>query len=250
MSRRAAAVCAVLALGAAVLAIACLHPTPTPPETPKAPQEAPTAPAAPPATPPPPAPAPSTAEKHTPTVTATLTAVSLSDAKPLAGMVPIITLEPNAFDEPLAHGDPTGADGVCKFAFPADRKVCLRVWDPKLDYFPNNYFDVLPGDEDSATEGAIAMARSASLHALLLRPDGAPAADEAVHMMMFHPKLGPWWPSESKTDSGGAVAFEKVPPGMFAVQMECPSGRMRAEDVTLLPGESGDLGPITLAPAQ
>jgi hypothetical protein len=92
------------------------------------------------------------------------------------------------------------------------------------------------------------MAKAASLHALLLRPDGAPAANETVRLMMFHPKRGPWWPGEAKTNDGGAVAFDRVPPGMFAVQMECPSGRLRAEDVTLLPGESGDLGPITLAP--
>ena len=184
------------------------------------------------------------------TVTATLTAVSLTDATPLAGMIPIITLEPNAFDAPLAHGEPTDANGVSKFIFPADRKVCLRVWDPNLDYFPNNFFDVQPGTEDSATEGTVAMARAASLHALLLRPDNTPAAEETVRMMMMHPKRGPWWPAEARTDSAGVVAFNKVPPGMFAVQMECPSGRMRAEDVTLLPGESGDLGPITLAAAQ
>jgi hypothetical protein len=193
---------------------------------------------------------PPPADTHTSVVTATLTAVALSDARPLSGMIPIITLEPNAFDEPLAHGNPTDASGVSKFVFPGDRKVCLRVWDPTLAYFPNNYFDVVPGEEDSATEGTIAMAKSASLHALLLRPDGAPAADETVHLMMFHPKRGPWWPAEAKTDNGGAVAFDRVPPGMFAVQMECPSGRLRAEDVTLLPGESGDLGPITLAAAQ
>ncbi len=216
---------------------------PTPATTEATPPAAPQ-PAPPPATTPPPA------EKHAPTVTATLKAVSLSDAKPLAGMVPIITLEPNAFDAPLAHGAPTDANGVTKFVFPADHKVCLRVWDTKLDYFPNNYFDVMAGEEDSATEGTIAMARAASLHALLVRPDNTPAADETVHMMMFHPKRGPWWPAEAKTDSGGVVSFNKVPPGMFTVQMECPSGRMRAENVTLLPGEAGDLGPITLAPAQ
>jgi len=165
-------------------------------------------------------------------------------------MVPIITLEPNAFDEPLARGDATDANGMSTFVFPADRKVCLRVWDPKLDYFPNNYFDVAASAEDGATEGTIAMAKAATLHALLVKPDGTPVADETVHMMMYHPKRGPWWPAESKTDSGGAVAFNRVPPGMFAIQMECPSGRMRAEDVTLLPGESGDLGPITLAAGQ
>jgi hypothetical protein len=209
-------------------------------------KEAPPAPPAPSAKTSTPAPPPAPAEPHTPTVTATLKAVSLTDAKPLAGMVPIITLEPNAFDAPLAHGDPTGADGVSVFVFPADRKVCLRVWDPTLAYFPNNFFDVEPGTEDEATEGTIAMAKSCSLHALLLRSDGTPAADETVRLMMFHPKRGPWWPSEAKTNGDGAVSFERVPPGMFIVQMECPAGRMRMENITLLPGESGNLGPVTL----
>ena len=200
-----------------------------------------------PATPAPAAAPPAPEEKHAPTVTATLKVVSLADAKPLAGMVPIITVEPNAFDEPLAHGDPTGADGVSVFTFANDRKVCLRAWDPNLDYFPNNFFEVTPDTESSATEGTVAMAKSASLHALLLRPDNTPVANETVRMMMYHPKRGAWWPAEAKTDAGGAVAFERVPPGMFAIQMECASGRMRAEDVTLLPGETGDLGPILLA---
>ena len=251
MSRRAAAVCAVLALGAALLLIVCVYPAAKPSEPTATPQQPYTTPSAPPAAlPSPPASTPPTAEKHAPTVTATLTAVSLSDAKPLAGLIPIITLEPNAFDEPLAHGDPTDANGVSTFVFPADRKVCLRVWDPKLDYFPNNFFDVQPSTEDVVTEGTIAMARAAALHALLLRPDGGPVADETVHMMMYHPRRGPWWPSEANTDSSGSVSFNKVPPGMYDVQVECPSGRMRAEGVTLLPGESGDLGPITLAPPQ
>ncbi len=240
MSPRARVIRGVLAVGAISLVLCvCIFaflPGKSAPLPPPAPAAAPT-PAAP-------------AEKHAPTVTATLTAVSLSDATPLPGMVPIITLEPNAFDEPLAHGDPTDASGVSTFVFPGDRKVCLRVWDPTLEYFPNNYFDVVPSEEDSATEGKIAMAKAASLHALLLRPDGAPAANETVHLMMFHPKRGPWWPSEALTDGGGAVAFDRVPPGMFAVQMESPSGRLRVEDVTLLPGESGNLGPVTLVPVQ
>ncbi len=246
MSRRAAAFCAVLALGAALLLAVpgCGGCGGTKPAEPAPPPVATTPPpAAPVATAPP-------AEKRTPTVTATLTAVSLTDATPLPGMIPIITLEPNAFDEPLAHGEPTAASGVGTLVFPADRKVCLRVWDPTLEYFPNNYFDVVPSEEDAATEGAIVMAKAASLHALLLRPDGAPAANETVRLMMSHPKRGPWWPSEAKTDGGGAVSFDRVPPGMFAVQLESPSGRLRMEDVTLLPGESGDLGPITLAPPQ
>ena len=251
MSPRERGVRGVLAVGAITL-VMCVYifafrpgksaPVPPPPPAPPAMASTPApAPAAAPAAP---------TEKHVPTVTATLTAVSLSDAQPLPGMVPIITLEPNAFDEPLAHGDPTDVSGVSTFVFPADRKVCLRVWDPTLAYFPNNYFDVVPSEEDAATEGKIAMAKAASLHALLLRPDGTPAANETVHLMMIHPKRGPWWPSEALTDSGGAVAFDRVPPGMFALQLECPSGRLRVEDVTLLPGESGNLGPVTLAPAQ
>jgi len=245
MNMRRAALCAALVAAAALLVVAVYahtsakH-TEAPPPPPAAAPPAPSSPA--------PAEAEATpAEKHVPTVTATLTAVSLSDASPLPGMVPIITLEPNAFDEPLAHGDPTNASGVTVFVFPADRKVCLRVWDPTLAYFPNNYFDVVPSDGDAATEGKIAMAKSAALHALLLKPDGTPAAGETVRLMMFHPKRGPWWPSETSADTGGAVSFDRVPPGMFAVQMECASGRMRVEEVTLLPGESGDLGPITLA---
>ena len=252
MNRRARVLRGLLAVGLISL-VMCVYlfamkparpvPAPSPPPVPAAE-------ATPVATPPASTPAPPPAEKRTPAVTATLTAVSLSDTKPLAGMIPIITLEPNAFDEPLARGNPTDALGVSKFVFPGDRKVCLRVWDPTLEYFPNNYFDVVPGGEDSATEGTIVMARAASLHALLLRPDSAPVADETVHLMMFHPKRGPWWPGEAKTDNGGAVTFDRVPPGMFTVQMECASGRLRAEGVTLLPGESGDLGPITLAPPQ
>ncbi len=217
MSRRAAAFCAVLALGAVSLLIAYGYGTAKSAEIPFPPPAVPAPPA--PVTP---ASPPSPAENHTPTITATLTAVSLSDAKPLPGMIPIITLEPNAFDEPLAHGDPTDANGVGTFVFPADRKVCLRVWDPTLEYFPNNYFDVLPSEEDSATEGTIVMARAASLHALLLRPDGTPAAGETVRLMMFHPKRGPWWPSEAKTDGGGAVAFDRVPPGCLPCSWKAP----------------------------
>lgn len=167
--------------------------------------------------------------------------------QPLGGMAPIATLQPNAFDEPVATGPLTGEDGRSSLLFPADQRVCVRAWDPELRYFANNYVDVLPNTGNVTEEMEIVMVPAASFQMTLLLPNGLPAADRNVGLMMFHPTRGPWWPSEGNTDSTGRVAFVSIPPGRFLLKLKVDSGEsIELPELSLAPGASIDMGPVIL----
>ncbi len=196
--------------------------------------------------------APEPAPPPAPSAPATITAqvmVTDYDGAPLAGMVPIVTRQPNAFDEPVARGNPTDAAGASRFTFPAGEKLCLRAWDPDLNYFPNNFFDVGPVAEISTADTPVVMVRAATLRGLLLRPDGAPAANEAVTLMLSHPVRGPWWPAKTRTGPDGMLLLPNTPPGMFQVEIQAESGSLQLPQATLLPGVLADLGMVTLESA-
>ncbi len=167
--------------------------------------------------------------------------------QPLAGMAPIATLQPNAFDEPVASGPLTAADGRSALLFPADQRVCVRAWDPELRFFANNYVDVLPNTGTITEEMEIIMAPAASFEMTLLLPGGLPAANRNVGLMMFHPTRGPWWPSEGNSDSTGRVEFVSIPPGRFLLKVKIDSGEsIDLPELSLPPGASVDLGPVSL----
>ena len=117
---------------------------------------------------------------------------------PLAGMVPLVTRRPNAFDAPLASGAHTGVEGTGSVRFTSDEKVYLRAWDPSLKRFPNNYYDLLPGTGNVTGGLEIVMLDAATVHALVLTAAGEPVVKEAVAMMLLHPTRGPWWPAEGR----------------------------------------------------
>ncbi len=193
-----------------------------------------------------PAPAPAaSAEKPAAVITATVTVLDGKGA-PLPGMIPVITRQPNAFDEPVAGGAPTDASGKSVFTFPGTEKFCLRAWDPELNHFPNNYFDVEPVTENAATSAEVVMLQSAAIHGMLTAPDGVTAPAGVLRVMMYHPMKGPWWPARAELREGGVFSLPRVPAGRYIMQFECDAGRLRLEDVTLIPGGTLDLGPRRL----
>lgn len=169
------------------------------------------------------------------------------DGKPLANMLPIVTAKPNAFDKPIATGQPTGADGRGYVTIAGDQWVYVRAWDPVGRVFANNYFDVLPGNAETTDVLEIVMVSGGSLSAVLVDKEGTPFADTSVGMMMSHPTRGPWWPAESKTNASGKVVFESVPAGKYQITLETATGQqIDLPDVALPPGGSADLGPVVL----
>ena len=170
-----------------------------------------------------------------------------SDGHALVGMIPLVTRRPNAFDEPVATGAPTGVDGKGSVRFTSDVKVYLRAWDPMLERFPNNYYDVLPGSGNVSDDLEIVMLDAVTLKASLLTPTGVPAVDESVALMLLHPGRGPWWPTKGRTDSTGGLALPNLPPGKFSLRFETGSGyRLELPEVGMLPGHTVDLGVIEL----
>ena len=167
--------------------------------------------------------------------------------RPVPGMIPIATTTPNAFDQPVAAGAATGAEGTATIHFPGDRHLFLRAWDPGLAYFPNNFYEVLPGEGTMAGDMTISMAPSAGLRAQLFRVDGTVAANENAGLMMVHPTRGPWWPDEADTDQNGDVIFSPVPPGSFVLRLKILSGgQIEHPEIMLPPGETVDLGSVVL----
>lgn len=171
------------------------------------------------------------------------------EGRPLAGMIPIATETPNAFDAPVSEGRPTGEDGRSRLALDPSRWLYVRAWDPALRFFANNYFDIPPGPSPVQDELEIVMVEGAVLRVQLLAWDGRPAADENVGLMMFHPDKGPWWPGETDTDKEGNAVFARVPAGKFLLTMKALySGRIELPAVYLPPGGEVNLGTVQLLP--
>ena len=162
-------------------------------------------------------------------------------------MTPIATATPNAFDAPVAVGQPTDATGRGSLVLPPDQRLYVRAWDPNQQWFANNYFDVPPGEGAETPLMQIVMVRGASLDAVVLAPDRTPAANTNVGLMMFHPTQGPWWPGEADTDAAGAVHFPALPAGTYTMKLKAlDAGTIEVPGVTLPPGGHADLGPIVL----
>lgn len=169
------------------------------------------------------------------------------DRRPLPGLLPIATTQPNAFDKPIATGGPTATDGHGWVAVPQDRRVFVRAWDPSLRLYANNYIELPPGEGTVTEVQEVVMVPGATLEARLTAPDGRPIAHENVDLMLFHPTKGPWWPAQVDTDAEGNVRFPAVPAGRYTVKIKSAKyGEMELHDIALPPGGRTKLGTVTL----
>ncbi len=174
------------------------------------------------------------------TVVATMRAVDL-EGKPIQGMIPIATREANAFDEPIVRGEPTKDDGTTVLALPLDQHLFLRMWDPALRHFANNFYEIQPGEKLPEGVKDVTMVEGASLDMTL------PTPNAAVDIMMLHPQEGPWWPAHATSDVSGQVHFDAVPAGMFTIRIKAqPGGAAELENVKLDPSGAADLGHVPL----
>lgn len=199
-----------------------------------------------------PATAPATAEPTpqpappTGFVSASVQVVDLA-GKPLMGMAAIVTRQPNAFDQPVAMGDPTDANGMGTIRFENNEHLYLRAWDPLLGYFPNNFYEILPGGSVVKETLTIEMVPSAGLEAQLVLPDGQPAANQTVEIMLSHATRGPWWPARGQADAEGVVRFPNLPAGEFLLEFRVPAGAaLQVTETPLPPGELVNLGALNL----
>lgn len=218
-------------------------PSPSP-EPPTVSEATPATPAADPA----PQPAEPVAQPAPPTgfVSASVQVVDLA-GQPLMGMAPIVTRQPNAFDQPVAMGDPTDAKGQGTIRFENNEHLYLRAWDPLLGYFPNNFYEVLPGGSMVTETLTIQMVPSAGLEAQLILPDGQPAANQAVEIMLSHATRGPWWPARGQADAEGVVRFRNLPAGEFLLEFRVQAGAaLQVTETPLPPGEVVNLGALNL----
>lgn len=166
---------------------------------------------------------------------------------PLAGMIPIATRSPNAFDKPIATGPPTNEKGESYIQFPSTEKVALRAWDPKLQFFPNNFFEALPNTGSAAETLVIRMVEASALDAVLTFSDGTPAQRDNAGLMLIHPVYGPWWPAEGNTNERGEVRFAPVPPGKFVLRIKVASGAfVEVPETYIAPGEPTHLGIVMM----
>lgn len=228
---------------AAIVVTGCGAPAPEPPPAPKA--AAPPAPAASiPESPPPNTPAslPMPADA----AVAVVRAVDL-DGKPLAGMAPMVTTDQNAFNPPLAAGEPTGPDGRGAVPVPPGKHVFVRAWDPELRYFPNNVYSVHMQTGERSEEMTVQMIRSGTVAGAVFGPDGAPLANAEIRMMMVHPSQGPWWPARTLSDGDGIAVFERVPAGRYIVQIHDTAGRGKEyPEIEVQPEGITNLGRVAL----
>lgn len=210
----------------------------------------------PPATTPVPKPAPAATTPATPAapaaaqepgfIHATIKVVDLA-GNPLAGMAPIVTHQPNAFDKPVSMGDPTDTGGVGTIRFENKDHLFLRAWDPTLGYFPNNFYEVLPGGSNIEETLTIQMVGASALEAQLMLPDGQPAANQTVALMLSHATRGPWWPAQATTNAEGAVQFPNLPAGEFVLGFKVTSGaQLEVKETPLRPGANVNLGVLSL----
>ena len=162
-------------------------------------------------------------------------------------MTPIATTESNAFDSPVATGNDTDTTGQSTIRVPSGQHLYLRAWDPGLNYFPNNFYEVLPGGDSIPKELVIQMVPASSLSVQFLLPDDQLAADTNIGLMLFHPTRGPWWPTESQTNSEGVVTFDHLPAGEYVLRFKSETGaRLEHAQTALPPNAQVDLGMLSL----
>ena len=191
-----------------------------------------------------PAPPPQTPQRNY--SRATVIAVDLQ-GKPVPGVFPIATQSANALDKPIAQGQLTSPDGTSVIDIPKGQNLFIRAWDPAFQKFANNFWEVLPSDGEVDEDMLIQMVEGATLEATLLAPDGQPVANENVGLMLFHPTQGPWWPGQGDTDDTGLINFGRVPAGQYTLKLKAlASGQIELGSVMISPGESANLGVITL----
>jgi hypothetical protein len=178
------------------------------------------------------------------TVTAYVRTVDRQD-HPVAGMMPIATERPNAFDEPLASGLLTNAEGKTVLEIPAGKHVYVRGWDPHGEWFANNYFEIMPAEGNATKEMKIEMVRGGLISARALTAQGDPVADSEARMMMFHPHEGPWWPAQNHTDADGYVLFGPVPAGVYLLRLAVENvGTLEVPEVAVPPEGQINLGDL------
>lgn len=165
------------------------------------------------------------------------------DGNPLPGMLPIATYEANAFGAPVVYGDKTGADGLTGVVLPRTDRLWVRAWDPELNWFAVNVFDVVANVGNETDLLTVQMARAGSLSAALHDSDGEAHTSKSVGLRMSHPTRGPWWHADGETDGSGRVTFAKVPPGEYLIGITLTSGERAEWGVTRInPGTAVDLG--------
>lgn len=216
----------------------CNKPAP-PPVAPSAPKESPSTPANPPG---------ATSSAPSTQTTAHLQAVDL-EGHPLSGMMPIATWQPNAFDKPFSEGALTDANGMGTVVVPSNKRSFVRIWDPSLRLFANNYLEVQEGEAAETDLMQVQLVTGATFELVLHGNDDKPISGTAVSMMMVHPKVGPWWPGEGMTDVNGKVSFGPVPAGKFNILLQTETkGKAEINEALFMPGEKSNLGTIRLQP--
>jgi hypothetical protein len=184
-----------------------------------------------PATPPP---APKAEAPASQGVYAPMTTVDFQ-GKPVPGMVPIATNSANAFDEPIAHGNPTDEKGKSSLTLPQETHLFVRAWDPQMKMFAENFYE-MPAMKGTSTDAmTVTMVPAAAAEAAVFGPDGKPLPNADVHLMLIHPKRGPWWPARGTTDSAGLARFAPVPPGEFVLDFNVEGVGKAEMPVTFLP---------------
>jgi hypothetical protein len=171
------------------------------------------------------------------------------DGKPLAKMVPIATLNPNAFDPPIASGAPTDAQGRSVLMLPPSTRLFLRAWDPELHMFPNNFYEVPAAPGTYTPQTRVTMIPASALEAVLEDSTGHAVGNAEADLMLIHPKQGPWWPAKAHTDERGAVRFAPVPPGEYVIEIAAQGvGKGRVPLTFLPPTRMADVGKVRLSP--
>ncbi len=185
-------------------------------------------------------------ERKTPPVSAVIysniTVVDM-EGVPLAGLTPIATDTPNAFNPPVVSGPASDANGETKLELPRNLHLFIRAWDAELRYFATNYVEILPLQTGNESEPVrIVMAPGASISGAIEDANGAPIADASVEVMLRHAELGDWWPAQTSADSAGKFSIESLPPGPFSIEVSTPMGAATLSEMMLQPGGLTDIG--------
>ena len=168
------------------------------------------------------------------------------DGNPVEGMTPIATARPNAFDTPISQGAPTDARGEGALWLPPDGRVFVRAWDPSLERFANNFYDVMPADGPETDLMTIQMVEGCTVSLLVTDAQGQPLANTEIELMMLHPSQGPWWPARGVTDATGAIRFDSVPAGQYGFRIEAEGHALDLPAKTLPPAGTVDFGELSL----
>jgi hypothetical protein len=163
-----------------------------------------------------------------------------AESNPIAGVMPVATLEPSLLSTVVSQGNPTDVDGEGQLVLPKDAWAYIRAIDPTGDQIAVDFIERQPGDTFESDE-PVKLVMESSATIIMKLPD----QNDTPELLMIHPAHGQWWHVKGDADTSGVTRFTGLPAGVYALKIQSSDKTIATiREVVLTAGEVKDLGEV------